>query len=122
MCFNRLSERTIPLTIFWTIIIIWHRNVFNRFEEVDMKYLAGMLLGMMIFASAAMADSTRITNYNYSPSDALHPFKLISLAMRPPLGVATLFVKGTYWVLDVDPINRAFNIESDPSMNIDADY
>ena len=87
-----------------------------------MKYLAGTLLGMMIFASAAMADSTRITNYNYSPSDALHPFKLISLAMRPPLGVATLFVKGTYWVLDVDPINRAFNIESDPSMNIDADY
>jgi len=87
-----------------------------------MKYFAGMLLGMMIFASAAMADSSRITNYNYSPSDALHPFKLVSLAVRPPLGLASLFVKGTYWVFDVDPISRAFNIETDPSMNIDSDY
>jgi hypothetical protein len=87
-----------------------------------MKYFAGMLLGMMIFASAAMADSSRITNYKYSPSDALHPFKLVSLAMRPPLGLASLFVKGTYWVFDVDPISRAFNIETDPSMNIDSDY
>lgn len=87
-----------------------------------MKYFAGMLLGIMVFASAAMADSPRITNYNYSPSDALHPFKLISLAARPPLGFASLFVKGTYWVLDVDPVNRAFNIDTDPSMNIDSDY
>ena len=87
-----------------------------------MKYLAGLVLGLMIFGSTAFAQAPPITDYNYNPGDALHPFKLNSLAMRPPVGIASVFVKGTYYVFDVDPIRRAFNIEYDPRINIDEDY
>lgn len=87
-----------------------------------MKYIITVVLGTMMFASAAFADEPEITEYNYNPGDALHPFKLISLAGRPPIAITNVFVKGTYWVLDVDPIRRAFNIEHSPSLHMDDDY
>lgn len=87
-----------------------------------MKYIAASVLGIMLFASTAFSAEPQITQYNYNPSDALHPFKLISLAGRPPIALANVFVKGAYWVIDVDPIRRAFNIEHSPSLNIDEDY
>lgn len=89
---------------------------------MDMRYVAGFILGMMLFASSAMAQAPQITNYNYNPGDALHPFKLLSLAIRPPLAITSVFVKGTYWVFDVDPIRRGFNIEYSPTISIDEDY
>ena len=48
--------------------------------------------------------------------------KLTSLALRPPLAITSVFVKGTYWVFNTDPIRRVFNIEYSPTMNIDEDY
>ena len=87
-----------------------------------MKYFGALILCLMLFASSAMAEGPQITDYNYSPGDALHPFKLTSLALRPPLALTSVFVRGTYWVFNVDPIRRAFNIEYNPTMNIDGDY
>lgn len=87
-----------------------------------MKYLAATFLGIMMFAASAIAAEPEITDYNYQPDDALHPFKLISLAGRPPIAITSVFVKGTYFVFDVDPIRRVFNIESRPSMYMDEDY
>ena len=68
-----------------------------------MKYIATMVLGTMMFASAAFGAAPEITDYSYNPSDALHPFKIISLVGRPPIAITNVFVKGAYWVLDVDP-------------------
>ena len=87
-----------------------------------MKYLAALVLGTMIFASSAFAAEPDITDYNYHPGDALHPFKLRSLAGRPPIAVTSVFVRGTYFVFNVDPIRRVFNIEHDPGLNMDEDY
>ncbi len=87
-----------------------------------MKYFAALMLGLMLFVSSAGAESPQITNYRYDPGDALHPFKLISLAIRPPLGLTNIFVKGGYWVFDSEPIRRAFNIEYSPTISIDEDY
>jgi len=87
-----------------------------------MKYIAAMVLGIMMFTSAAFSAEPQITQYRYNPGDALHPFKLMSLAVRPPVALANVFVKGGYWVLDVDPIRRAFDIEYNTSQDIDEDY
>jgi hypothetical protein len=61
-------------------------------------------------------------NHKYKLSDPLHPFKLMSLALRPPLAVTSVFVKDTYWVSDREPIRRMFDIEYNPTINIDEDY
>jgi hypothetical protein len=89
---------------------------------MDMKYSAALILGFLLFASNALAQAPQITEYKYNPGDALHPFKLTSLALRPPLAITSVFVKGTYWVFNTDPIRRVFNIEYDPTINIDGDY
>jgi hypothetical protein len=89
---------------------------------MDMKYFAALILGILFFASNAGAQAPQITDYKYNPGDALHPFKLTSLALRPPLAITNVFVKGTYWVFNTDPIRRVFNIEYSPTMNIDDDY
>ncbi len=87
-----------------------------------MKYFAATLLGVMLFTSSAFAAAPQITVYSYNPGDALHPFKLASLVARPPIALLNIFVKGGYWVLDSDPIRRAFNIEYSTTINIDEDY
>ncbi len=58
----------------------------------------------------------------YDPADAFHPFKLISLAIRPPIAILNIFVRGGYHVLDSDPIRRAFDIDYEPRLSIDEDY
>jgi hypothetical protein len=58
----------------------------------------------------------------YDPAEALHPFKLISLAIRPPIAILNIFVRGTYYVLDSEPIRRAFDIDYEPRLSIDEDY
>ncbi|NIP31707.1 MAG: hypothetical protein GTO02_19660 [Candidatus Dadabacteria bacterium] len=85
-----------------------------------MKYILGSILGVFLFTSVAF--SQQITDYHYDPGDALHPFKLISLPLRPPLGLLNIFVRGGYWVLDSEPMNRAFNIEYSPTLRLDSEY
>lgn len=58
----------------------------------------------------------------YDPGEAFHPFKLISLAIRPPIAILNIFVRGGYYVLDSEPIRRAFDIDYEPSLSIDEDY
>lgn len=88
-----------------------------------MKKIVVVLLAAVIFSSTAFAQSLtrQITSYDPSP-DALHPFKLASLVIRPPIGLLSIFVKGGYWVLDSEPIRRGFDIDYDTTMTIDDDY
>lgn len=88
-----------------------------------MKKIIAIFLLVSMFSSAAFSQvvNRQITNYNPSP-DALHPFKLAGLVIRPPIGLLSIFVKGGYWVLDSEPIRRGFNIDYDTSMTIDEDY
>jgi len=86
-----------------------------------MKYLLGALLGVLLFSSVSFAQG--VTDYHYNPGDALHPFKLTSLIIRPPIALLNVFVKGGYWFLDSEPWRGAFNIEYPPSaIRIDDDY
>lgn len=85
-----------------------------------MRYLLGSVAGLLLLTSVSF--SSQITDYHYNPGDALHPFKLVSLPLRPPLGLLNIFVKGGYWVLDSEPINRAFNIEYSNTIRLDSDY
>ncbi|HEX9666817.1 MAG TPA: hypothetical protein VGA95_09720 [Thermodesulfobacteriota bacterium] len=88
-----------------------------------MKKILAVFLLVIMFSSTAFSQvvNRQITNYNPSP-DALHPFKLASLVIRPPIGLLSIFVKGGYWVLDSEPIRRGFNIDYDTSVTIDEDY
>jgi hypothetical protein len=87
-----------------------------------MKKTITILLLALMFSSAAFSQVNRqITNYNPSPN-ALHPFKLAGLVIAPPIALLSIFVKGGYWVLDSEPIRRAFNIDYNASMTIDEDY
>ncbi len=88
-----------------------------------MKRVIAILLLVVMFSSTGFSQvvNRQITGYNPSP-DALHPFKLASLVIRPPIGLLSIFVKGGYWVLDSEPIRQAFNIDYDASMTIDEDY
>ena len=88
---------------------------------MDMRYFALSILGFMLFVSSAYAQAPQITDYKYNPGDALHPFKLMSLALRPPLAVTSVFVKGAYWVFNSEPIRRVFDIDYNPRINIDED-
>lgn len=85
-----------------------------------MKYLPVLLLACMLFASPTFAKQKEITEYD--PYDAIHPFKIASLIIRPPIAIIDVFVKGFYYVLDSDPIRRPFNIDFSSSMRIDEDY
>ena len=88
-----------------------------------MKRVIAIVLLVVVFSSTAFSQTVnrQITSYNPSPN-ALHPFKLASLVIRPPIGLLSIFVKGGYWVLDSEPIRRAFNIDYDASMTLDEDY
>lgn len=88
-----------------------------------MKRIFAILLLVLMFSSSAFSQvvNKQITNYNPSPN-ALHPFKLAGLVIRPPIALLSIFVKGGYWVLDSEPIRRGFDIDYDTSMSIDGDY
>lgn len=88
-----------------------------------MKFVRILILGILIFASSAFAQGPGQQEITvYDPADAIHPFKLLSLVIRPPVAVVNLFVRGGYWVFDSDPIRRAFNIDYQPTISIDEDY
>lgn len=88
-----------------------------------MKRIVTIVLLVLVFSSSAFSQvvNRQITNYDPSP-DALHPFKLASLVIRPPIALLSIFVKGGYWVLDSEPIRQGFNIDYDTSITIDEDY
>jgi len=89
-----------------------------------MKKILTVVFAILIFTSTAFAQSPmtrQVTSYNPSPN-ALHPFKLLSIVIRPPIGLFSIFVKGGYWVLDSEPTRRAFNIDYQPIMFVDEDY
>lgn len=85
-----------------------------------MRYIAIMLLVALLFTTPSFARPKQITVYD--PNDAINPFKITSLIIRPPIALINVFVKGFYYVLDSDPIRRPFNIDFDSSLNIDEDY
>lgn len=85
-----------------------------------MKYAAIILLATLLLTTTSFARPQQITEYN--PNDAINPFKITSLIIRPPIAIINVFIKGFYYVLDSDPIRRPFNIEFDSSFNIDEDY
>lgn len=88
-----------------------------------MKFVRIVILGIFFFASSAFAQGPGQQEITvYDPADAIHPFKLLSLVIRPPVALVNLFVKGGYWIFDSHPIRRAFNIDYQPTMNIDEDY
>jgi len=87
-----------------------------------MKLFLTVLLGVLLFSSVASAQSNQITVYNYDPGDTLHPFKLASFVIRPPIALVNIFVKGLYWTVDSEPIRGAFNIEYSPTLYIDEEY
>jgi hypothetical protein len=88
-----------------------------------MKRIIAVLLLLVMFSSTGFSQvvNRQITNYNPSPN-ALHPFKLASLVIRPPIALLSIFVKGGYWVLDSEPIRRSFNIDYETTMTLDEDY
>jgi hypothetical protein len=88
-----------------------------------MKRIFAVLLLVVMFSSTGFSQvvNRQITNYNPSPN-ALHPFKLASLVIRPPIALLSIFVKGGYWVLDSEPIRRSFNIDYETTMRLDEDY
>jgi hypothetical protein len=84
-------------------------------------YCAVLILALSTsFVFAQGMGVKQITEYD--PSDALHPFKLISLAIRPPIAILNIFVKGGYYVIDSEPLRRAFDIDYQPFISIDEDY
>ncbi len=85
-----------------------------------MKLLLITVLSVFMFGSTAF--SQHITDYHYNPGDNLHPFKLVSLVMRPPVALLNVFVKGGYYALDTEPTRRAFNIEYPSGIDLDSDY
>jgi hypothetical protein len=88
-----------------------------------MKAIYSALLILMLSTSFVFAQGLGEKEITvYDPADALHPFKLISLAIRPPIAILNIFVKGGYYVIDSDPLRRAFDIDYQPFMNIDEDY
>ena len=88
-----------------------------------MTFVRILILGFFILTSSAFAQGPGQQEITvYDPADAIHPFKLLSLVIRPPVAVVNLFVRGGYWVFDSDPIRRAFNIDYQPTITIDEDY
>ncbi|MER3446643.1 MAG: hypothetical protein C4291_07260 [Candidatus Dadabacteria bacterium] len=88
-----------------------------------MKIIYYALLILTLSTSFAFAQGPAEREITvYDPADAFHPFKLISLAIRPPIALLNIFVRGGYYVLDSYPIRRAFDIDYQPSMDIDEDY
>jgi len=47
-----------------------------------MKYAAIILLATLLFTTTSFARPQQITEYN--PNDAINPFKITSLIIRPP--------------------------------------
>jgi hypothetical protein len=88
-----------------------------------MKIIYSALLILTLLTSFAFAQGPGEKEITvYDPVDALHPFKLISLAIRPPIAILNIFVKGTYYILDSEPLRRAFDIDYQQRISIDEDY
>ena len=58
----------------------------------------------------------------YDPDNAIHPFLLTGLVLRPPVALLQVLVKGFYSAINAEPIERVFNIEYQPRTIIDEDY
>ena len=88
-----------------------------------MKIILILFLATLISTSVALAQGPGQQEITvYVPADALHPFKLISLFIRPPIALLNIFVKGGYYVLDSEPIRNAFDIDYPTRLSIDEDY
>ncbi len=87
-----------------------------------MKYFLGVVLSLLIFTSVSF--SQQITDYHYNPGDAIHPLKLTSMIMRPPVALLNIVIeKGFYGLLGSKAADKALNIEyPSHSFGIDSDY
>ncbi len=86
-----------------------------------MRILLTLMLFFMMSATVAFGQVRKEITV-YDPLDAIHPFKLLGTFIRPPIAVFDIWIRGAYFVLDSDPIRRAFNIEYRATFNIDEDY
>ncbi len=88
-----------------------------------MKVIFGALLILTLSTSFSFAQGSAEKEITvYDPADAFHPFRLISLFIRPPIALLNIFVGGGYRAIDSDPIRRAFDIDYQQRMSIDEDY
>lgn len=88
-----------------------------------MKFIYVLLLAVSLSTSAAFAQAPGEKPITvYDPADAIHPFKLISIIIRPPTALLNIFIKGFYKAIDSEPVNRAFNIDYQQRVVIDEDY
>ena len=88
-----------------------------------MKTISILFLAILISTSVALAQGPGQQEITvYDPADALHPFKLVSLFIRPPIALLNIFVKGGYYVLDSEPIRNAFDIDYPSRLSVDEDY
>ena len=89
-----------------------------------MKFFRALLIAVLISTSSvAFAQSTADEPITvYDPATAIHPFRLVSLVIRPPVALLEVFIKGFYNAIDAEPVSRAFNIEYDRRIVIDEDY
>ena len=85
------------------------------------KFFLSAALVMLMASTAAFARSDRDITY-YDPDTALHPFRVISLVLRPPLALVNVFVRGGYLFIDSHPIRRAFNTDTRARFSLDEDY
>ncbi len=88
-----------------------------------MKKLIIAIFMVITLQAGTVFSQEHITNYHYDPGYALHPFKIVSLLIRPPVALLNVFIKGGYYALDSEPARRAFNIEYPArTIDIDEDY
>ena len=85
------------------------------------KVFLSAVLVLVMASTAAFARGDRDITY-YEADTALHPFKVISLALRPPLALLNVFVRGGYYFIDSHPIRRAFNTDTRARFSMDEDY
>lgn len=85
-----------------------------------MKIILVIFLSVFMFAGTAFTQ--QITNYHYDRGNNLHPLKLVSIAVRPPIAILDVIVRGGYHAIDSEPFRGAFNIEYRPGLDIDSDY
>lgn len=86
-----------------------------------MKHLIIIIFALMMFSNPTFGQVKEITEYD--PVTAIHPFRIAGLVIAPPVAILDIFFKGFYYVLDSDPIRRAFNVDVRQTfIVIDQDY
>ncbi|HSE83738.1 MAG TPA: hypothetical protein VLB01_04240 [Thermodesulfobacteriota bacterium] len=94
-----------------------------------MNLFRALLLATLVCTSSVFTSSVAFAQNTvdqpitvYDPDNALHPFLLVGLVLRPPVALLEVFVRGFYNAINAEPIEKAFNIEYGQRISIDEDY